>query len=108
MLGHSELAVPNSVMLIVSSPARVSLQLFARAGYSVVVYDILFSEQAKIDECLKAIYDQLVSMEQENLLWNQGAEEVKGRITAVHSLEEAIKGAVYVQVQVSTNRVHLH
>ena len=64
----------------------------------MVVYDILFSEQTKIDECLKAICDQLLSMEREEMLWNQRAEEVKGRITAVHSLEEALKGAVYVQV----------
>ena len=79
---------------------RVSPQLFARAGYSVVVYDILFSEQSKIDECLKAICDQLSSMEREKMLWNQKADEVKGRIAAVHSLEEALNGAVYVQVRV--------
>ena len=67
-----------------------------------MVYDILFSEQSKIDECLKAISDQLLSMEQEDLLWGQKAVEVKGRVTAVNNLEEAINGAVYVQVRIST------
>ena len=70
----------------------------------MVVYDILFSEQAKIDECLKVICDQLVSMERENLLWNQSAKEVQGRITAAHSLQEAIEDAFYVQVRVAASK----
>ena len=70
--------------------------LFAGAGYSVVLYDILDSQ---IEAALSDIKSQLKRLEDDKMLRGQlNSDQQFELIKGSSSFEDAIKGAIYIQV----------
>lgn len=75
--------------------------LFARAGYSVCIYDI---EASQVQGALEATLSMLQSMESKGLLGDgQAPLEVHKRISGCSQLEEAMTNALHVQECVPEN-----
>ncbi len=72
------------------------VQLFARGGYTVSLYDI---SDDQLKGALSAIEQQLVTLETQGLLKDgQTAAELVKRVSCFTKLQEAATGAVYIQV----------
>jgi len=73
---------------------------FARAGYAVALWD---EKPGAVDEALRYIAMLLPDLAGNKLLQGAGAEEVKARMRAAPSLEDAVSGAVHVQENTPEN-----
>lgn len=75
--------------------------MFARSGYSSVLYDI---DSGLINRAIEDLHDNIVpSMATEQLLNGHSVEAVNARISGVASLSEALDGACFVQECVPEN-----
>uniref|UniRef100_A0A023FAH6 L-gulonate 3-dehydrogenase n=1 Tax=Triatoma infestans TaxID=30076 RepID=A0A023FAH6_TRIIF len=75
--------------------------LFASAGYNVTIYDVIHQqmENAKTD-----IKQQMLSLEKNNLLRGKlSAEQQFALISGTSSLEDCLKGAIYIQECIPEN-----
>lgn len=73
-----------------------SLQLFARAGYTVCLYDI---SSDQLQGARKAIQQQLEGLEKEGLLREgQTASQLLKAVAVSSDLKEAVDGSGYIQV----------
>ena len=73
---------------------------FARAGYAVALWD---EKPGAVDEALGYIAMLLPDLAANKLLQDASADEVKGRMRAAPSLEDAVSGAVHVQENTPEN-----
>jgi 3-hydroxyacyl-CoA dehydrogenase len=73
---------------------------FARAGYAIALWD---EQPGAVDKALAYIDQLLPDLVANDLLRGAGMEEVRGRMQAAASLEEALAGAVYVQENTPEN-----
>jgi L-gulonate 3-dehydrogenase len=73
---------------------------FARAGYTVALWD---EKPGAVDEALRYIAMLLPDLAANKLLQDASADEVKARMRAVPSLEDAVSGAVHVQENTPEN-----
>ncbi len=72
------------------------MQLFARGGYSVCLYDISLDQ---LQGARQSIAEQLKSLEGEGLLRNgQTAESLLPSVSYSDNLAEAVKDVIYIQV----------
>ena len=67
---------------------------FARAGHDIALWD---ADEAAVGKALTYIDGVLPDLEANDLLDGASASTVRGRMRAVATLEDAIKGAAYVQ-----------
>lgn len=73
-----------------------SLQLFARGGYSVTLFDVVADQ---LQNALAAIEKQLKMLEGDGLLREgQTASELMRSVSVSSDLKEAMEGTDYVQV----------
>ena len=73
---------------------------FARAGYAVALWD---EKPGAVDEALGYIAMLLPDLAANKLLQDASADEVKGRMRAAPSLEDAVSGAIHVQENTPEN-----
>ncbi|HEY8253923.1 MAG TPA: 3-hydroxyacyl-CoA dehydrogenase [Rhizomicrobium sp.] len=73
---------------------------FARAGYTVALWD---EKPGAVDEALRYIAMLLPDLAGNKLLQEASAEEVKARMRAAPTLEDAVSGAVHVQENTPEN-----
>jgi len=67
---------------------------FARAGHAVALWD---EKPGAVDEALRYIAMLLPDLAGNKLLQNASADEVRARMRAASSLEDAVSGAIHVQ-----------
>src|SRR4051794_27794650 len=67
---------------------------FARAGHEVALTD---SDASAIEKALAFVEEALKELQRYDLLAGSPPQEVRGRLHAAASLEEALRGAVHVQ-----------
>ena len=83
-------------MLKFNDSILLSLQLFARGGYSVTLFDVVADQ---LQAALAAIERQLKMLEGDGLLREgQTAAGLMGSVSVSSDLREAMEGADYVQV----------
>jgi len=73
---------------------------FARAGYTVALWD---EKPGAVDEALRYIAMLLPDLAANKLLQDANADEVRARMRAAPSLEDAVAGAVHVQENTPEN-----
>ena len=73
---------------------------FARAGYTVALWD---EEPGAVDKALRYIEMMLPDLAGHDLLHGAGAGDVRGRMRAAPSLEDAVSGAIHVQENTPEN-----
>jgi len=73
---------------------RERLQMFARAGYSVALFDI---SPEQVAAALESIMEQLKGLQAVDLLNGQTPEEIHARVSAAASLADGMAGAVHLQ-----------
>ena len=92
-VGECSVAIGTVNILFLSLP---SLQLFARGGYSVTLFDVAADQ---LQSALAAVEGQLKMLEGDGLLREgQTAAELIKSVSVCSDLCEAMKGTSYVQV----------
>ena len=86
-----------------NSKYTFSLQLFARGGYSVTLFDVVADQ---LQNALVAIEKQLKMLEGDGLLREgQTASELMRSVSVSSDLKEAMEGTDYVQVAIYCSKV---
>ena len=86
-----------------NSKYTFSLQLFARGGYSVTLFDVVADQ---LQNALVAIEKQLKMLEGDGLLREgQTASELMKSVSVSSDLKEAMEGTDYVQVAIYCSKV---
>jgi L-gulonate 3-dehydrogenase len=78
--------------------------LFIRAGYSVNLYDVIFTDNQTMRVALDAVVEKLVELKNNGLLdEGQEPDQLIKLVSVTSNIEDALKGVIYVQECVPEN-----